>query len=1027
MKRFNGLSPTVKFTLVGALIGLIFPVFGTILQTFLDQTPLDLKAMLIAQGSHPLLWIIDTVPLFLGLTFGFNGAREERLIRLNAQLEQTIAERTSELVRTNEDLQREVEERRQTEMLISHAKKEWETTFDAVADPIILTDDKNLIVRCNKALTRQLGMAYQEILGQPLTRLLFGCSESEAGWNRQSGEMTFPCLVGYYDVSVYPVEMEGMAARRLYILHDLTARKRAEAEVLRQKQFFEALVLNSPAAIIVLNNNEKIQSCNPAFEQLYGYTSQEVVGRDIDALVATPDTLEEATAFTRQAMISSVHGIYKRRRKDGSPVDVEIFGVPVIVEGERVGALGIYHDISDLVRARREAEEASRAKSEFLANMSHEIRTPMNGVIGMLELALDTPLTPEQRDYLNTSLQSAEALLTLLNDILDFSKIEARRLDLEVIEFDLRNTVEDVAYTLAKRAQDKGLEMACMIHADVYSDLRGDPGRLRQILVNMVGNAIKFTEHGEIVIRADPLSDTRTHATVRFSVHDTGIGIPPERQAAIFERFTQVDGSTTRRYGGTGLGLTISKQLVEAMEGKIGVESEPGKGSTFWFEVTFEKQVGEKVEQPPTPVDLLNLNVLCIDDNATSRMILTKTLTGFGCRVSTAESGPEGLELLRSAYRAKAPYQLILLDMQMPGMDGEQTARAIKSDPTSQDIKIIILTSMGERGDVKRLEALGCSAYLHKPVKQKMLSDAIIAVLGYKPPRGGTGRLITRHTLAEQKRQGMRILLAEDNAINQKLAIILLQKAGYSVDAVENGEQVLEKIQREQYNAVLMDVQMPVMDGFEATRRIRQQEAGKGHIPVIAMTAHALKGDRERCIEAGMDDYVSKPLQPQALITAIDRWVRGKEEEAGAAAETRRDVIMFGDTAASAPRSNGMPAAGEKDESLPMNIETALPRFNNDRDFLTDMCREFINHLGTRIEVMKTALQTGDVTSLNRHAHSLKGLSANFSANYISSLASELEQQTRQGDVTNAAALIDKINAESGRLVEYIGENLLKE
>ena len=328
--------------------------------------------------------------------------------------------------------------------------------------------------------------------------------------------MTFPCLKGIYDVSIYSTEMEGMVARKLYILHDLTARKQAEAEVIRQKQFFEALVLNSPTAIIVLDNKEKIQSCNPAFEHLYGYTSQEVVGKDIDTFITTPETFDEAAAFTKQAMA-------------GSSVDVEIFGVPVVVEGKKVGALGIYHDISDLMHARWEAEEASRAKSEFLANMSHEIRTPMNGVIGMLELALDTPLTPEQRDYLNTSLQSAEVLLTLLNDILDFSKVEARRLDFEVIDFDLRNSVEDVAYSLARRAQDKGLEMACLIHSNIYSELRGDPGRLRQILVNMVGNAIKFTEQGEIVIRAEPVIETEKHATIHFSVQDTGIGIPPER------------------------------------------------------------------------------------------------------------------------------------------------------------------------------------------------------------------------------------------------------------------------------------------------------------------------------------------------------------------------------------------------------------------------------------------------------------------------------------------------------------------
>ncbi|MBA4379739.1 MAG: hybrid sensor histidine kinase/response regulator [Anaerolinea sp.] len=1021
MKIFTGLSQTYKYTLLGVLFGMIFPVFGTILHLFAGHEPLNLKAMMSAQMSYPVLWIIDTAPLFLGLSFGFYGSREERLVRLNARLEATIAERTSEMVRTNQELQREVEERRQTEMLISAGKKAWETTFDAVTDLIIMTDDKDNILRCNLSVSKQLGRTFQELIGQPLASVLFHCDQDEVSWNRQSGDITFPCLEGSYEASVYPVLVKDLPSQTLYIFRNVTARRQAEAELLRQKQYFEALVFNSPTAIVVLDNNERIVSCNPAFETLFGYAKDEIKGASIDELVTTPETAEQAVRYTEQAMSGSVHGFGQRRCKDGTLVEVEIFGVPIIVGGEKVGALGIYHDISDLTRARREAEEASRAKSEFLANMSHEIRTPMNGVIGMLELALDTSLTPEQRDYLNTSLQSAEELLTLLNDILDFSKIEARRLDLELIDFNLRNTVEDVAYTLAKRAQDKGLEMAALIHPDIYSNLRGDPGRVRQILVNLVGNAIKFTERGEVVIRAEPVSVAETHATVRFSVQDTGIGIPPERQAAVFERFTQADGSTTRKFGGSGLGLTISKQLVEAMGGAIGVESEPGKGSTFWFRVQFEKQAEDQVEQPPSPVDLLDTHILCIDDNATNRMILIKMLSGFGCRVDAVESGAEGLDMLRAAHRAHDPYRLILLDMQMPGMDGEQTARAIKSDPTGRDVKIIILTSMGERGDVKRLDALGCSAYLHKPVKQLLLYEALVAVLGSQPRKPGTGRLVTRHTLSEQKRQGLRILLAEDNLINQKLAVVLLQKAGFSVDTVENGLQAIEKVQKEPYNAVLMDVQMPEMDGFEATRRIRRWEGGEKHIPIIAMTAHVLKGDRERCLEAGMDDYVSKPLEPQAFLAALDRWALPHAEGAPRPADKMETCAAQPDPVP----AEGLPADAPvrsfitAETDTPLDLQTALPRFNDDRAFFLELCQEFMAHLPDRIQGMQAALKSGDANTLSRLAHNLKGISANFSAGPLSGLAAQLETLDKQEDLTAALALLEQIEIESDRLREF--------
>jgi len=955
---------------------------------------------------------------------------------------------------------RDITLRKQAEAAREESETLFRGLFDLSPDAIVVIDPhaQNIswpIIDCNMVACIMNGYQREELIGHsidilnltpgtPDERMAYlrglrtaNTVEIETQHRRKNGE------IFTVEVSTSVIWI-GERELIIGIDRDITERKRVQAELLREKQFQEALISNSPTAIVVLDNKGNIVSCNPAFEQLYGYTASEAVGKNLDALITTPETIDQAGIYTRQALTGSVHGFGTRQRKDGSFASVEILGVPIIVGEEKIGSLAIYHDITELDRARTEAEEASRAKSEFLANMSHEIRTPMNGVMGMLELALDTQLTSEQRDFLETSLHSAEALLAILNDILDFSKIEAGRLELEQINFNLRNTVEDVAYTLAARAQDKGLEIACLIHPDITSNLRGDPGRLRQILVNLVGNAIKFTHQGEIVIQAESIEETDSHAVVHFSVQDTGVGISQERQAAVFDRFTQADGSTTRKYGGTGLGLTISKQLVEAMNGKIGIKSTPGVGSTFWFDVKFEKLPREK-RGGTAPLSLagpLNLSaarILVIDDNQTNRLILTKNVEAMSCRVEAVSSGAKGLESLRNAHRSGDPYHVVLLDMQMPGMDGEQTARAIKSDPAVKDVKILILTSMGHRGDAARLEALGCSGYLLKPVKQQMLFDAVMAVLGREKEE--SSGLITRHVISEKRKLNLRLLLAEDNPINQKVAVTVLQKAGYSVDAVDNGLDVLVRVKANQYSAILMDVQMPGMDGFEATQQIREWEKARGtHIPIIAMTAHAMQGDRERCLEAGMDDYITKPLQPKVLFSALDRWtqahsLRAETVEAiqdySSPAEfhsTDLDDGLFGESAPSAARETKEETSVLQTISFagvsPANFESALVHFDGDRGFMMEMFKEYKANLGERVDEIHSALQDRDANRLARLAHNLKGVSLNFSADPLATISLNLEEICKREDLTHAPTLVAQLDREARRLEEFLSNNL---
>ncbi len=901
----------------------------------------------------------------------------------------------------------DVTERQHAAKELRESEERYRRLVETVQEGIAyVAPEGGVINYCNTAYAEVFGLSPEELVGRSFFEFV---SEEELERVLRQRELRLENVGSAYEVTVSvggakkvlsatgsPIfEADGSYRGAVQTIVDVTKRKEAEEELKRRAQLLDL----TQDAVIVRDTEGTISFWNRGAEEMYGWKKEEALGQTTHALLKTqfPEPIEKIRAELLRD--GRWEGELGHSRRDGERIVVASrWALQTDESSESRTWLELNTDITERKRyeealreARLAAEEANHAKSEFLANMSHEIRTPMNGIVGMTDLLLDTPLDSEQREYAETVRLSGENLMMIINDILDFSKIEAGAMRLETIDFDLRTAVEDVTVLLGGKAQDKGLELASLVEYDVPMALRGDPGRLRQILTNLLGNAIKFTDEGEVIVRVGLADEDEESATVRFEVSDTGIGISPEQQERLFLAFTQADASTTRRYGGTGLGLAISKQLVEMMGGQIGVESEPGEGSTFFFTVTFEKQPVHAHSTPGVSAGLAELRALVVDDNEANRKILEEQLSSWGVLGTSVEDGRQALEELRSAVEDDEAYDLAILDMQMPRMDGMELARSIKADPVLSQTRLVLLTSMGRRGDGEAALQSGIEAYLTKPVRQSELYNVLTTVMSERAP-GAQTRLVTRYSLRERKaRARARVLVAEDNPVNQKVAVRMLENLGYMVDVAGDGQEALEALAGNSYDAVLMDVQMPRMDGYEATAEIRRREGEGPRVPVIAMTANAMQGDREKTIEADMDDYVSKPVKPEDLGAVLKRWVPKEPSEGD---ESPHEAPLDHDVLAGLRGLQG----GEE------------------TNIVGELADLFLGDARSGIETLEEAINKGDAPAVREVSHTLKGSSGNMGARRMAELCAQLEEAGASGDLSRSSELLERLEEEFGRV-----------